>query len=118
MWHHPIIYAVVGALGTVFAVTDLNGVAAVIGSVATPIVTVGVVLITQRRGAAKVDAVAAKVDAVHQEVRTMNEGTLGSFAAEDETRRIEQIPHDARTATEQRHIDQAPEPEPPIGPPR
>lgn len=60
----------------------------------------------------------AQVESVHAEVRTLNEGTVGSFANEGETRRIEEIPHDERTATEQRHVDQAPPTETPQGPGR
>jgi len=61
------------------------------------------------------DVMQSKLDDTHAQVVTMNEGTLGSFAADDETRRIEAIPHDQRTAQEQRHVDSAPEPDAPQG---
>lgn len=55
---------------------------------------------------------------VDKKVDTLNESTLGEIASEDATRRIEKIPHDDRTEKEQRHLDAAPETEPPQGPPR
>ena len=55
---------------------------------------------------------------VRDEVKTYNETTTGGLAAADETRRIEAIPHDERTAKEQRHIEESPGPEPPQGPAR
>lgn len=60
----------------------------------------------------------SKLDAIHDEVKTLNDKPIGQLAAEDETRRIEGIPHDARTVTEQRHVDESPPPEPPQGPSR
>lgn len=63
-------------------------------------------------------ALSRKVDAVHKEVKTYNEGTVGMNSAAAETRRIEEIPHDERTATEQHHVDVAPPLEPPQGPAR
>lgn len=77
--------------------------AAVITAVSTPLVAVFLAL---------------RLAGVHKELQTLNEGTVGSFAADAETRRAEAIPHDDRTPTEQRHIDQAPMPEPPQGPSR
>lgn len=44
----------------------------------------------------------------HRQVVTLNESTIGELAAAGETRRAEDIPHDERTAMEQRHIDSAP----------
>lgn len=58
------------------------------------------------------------VRVVDGKVDTLNESTLGQLAAERETRRVEDIPHDDRTAQEQRHVDTAPEKEPPQGPGR
>lgn len=55
---------------------------------------------------------------IRHELITLNEGTVGSFAADAETRRVEEIPHDERTPTEQRHVDSAPDPEEPQGPSR
>jgi len=52
------------------------------------------------------------VGRVEQQVTTLNESTIGQLAAAAETRRAEDIPHDRRTAQEQRHIDSSPE----IGP--
>lgn len=54
----------------------------------------------------------------HKELKTLNEGTVGTFTADAETRRVEAISHDERTAKEQRHLDEAPPPDPPQGPPR
>ena len=45
---------------------------------------------------------------VKNEVRTLNESTMGQLAAAGETRRIEDIPLDERTAKEQRHMQSAP----------
>lgn len=86
------------------ATVDLTGVALVITAIATPIV----VIITAywNRAATR---------QVRDEVRTYNEKTMGELAAEGETRRATAITHDDRTAQEQRHIDQAPEPDPPQG---
>lgn len=56
------------------------------------------------------------IDDTHTQVVTMNESTAGQLLADGETRRIEGIPHDERTAKEQRHVDDAPEPDPPQGP--
>lgn len=50
---------------------------------------------------------------VKQDVRTLNESSVGQLAAADETRRIERIPKGDRTAKEQRHIDTAPQNNPP-----
>lgn len=54
----------------------------------------------------------------HGEVKTFNETPLGKLAANQETRRVEGIDHDERTAIEQRHIDEAPPTDPPQGPGR
>jgi hypothetical protein len=70
------------------------------------------------RSKGRQDAMKDRLDDVHDQIVTMNGGTVGSFASDEETRRVEAIPHDERTATEQRHIDQAPTREPPIGPGR
>lgn len=64
------------------------------------------------------EAMAATVDDVHAQVVTLNAGTVGSFASDDETRRVAAIPHDDRTAAEQHHLESAPDPGPPIGPAR
>lgn len=54
----------------------------------------------------------------YRETRTGNETRSGQLMANAETRRIEQIPHDDRSPTEQRHVDEAPDPEAPQGPGR
>lgn len=59
-----------------------------------------------------------KIGAVHDEVRTLNESTLGELGANIETRRVEDIPHDKRTKQEQRHLDDSPPDAPPQGPSR
>lgn len=56
------------------------------------------------------------IDDTHRQVQTLNESTIGQLAANTETRRVEAIDHDDRTALEQRHVDDAPPPEPPQGP--
>ena len=43
-----------------------------------------------------------------KEVVTGNEQTLGQLGMRQETRRSEAIPHDDRTAQEQRHVDNDP----------
>lgn len=53
---------------------------------------------------------------VRDEVRTYNESTIGQLLAADETRRATAIPHDDRTAREQRHITDSPEIGPAQGP--
>lgn len=56
-----------------------------------------------------------KIEQVRDEVRTFNETAIGPLASADETRRIEEIPRPERTAKEQRHVDDAPAPDPPQG---
>lgn len=56
------------------------------------------------------------IDDVHKQVATLNESTVGQLAAAVETRRVEAIPHDERTAKEERHVESAPPLGPPIGP--
>lgn len=87
-----------------------QGTAIVVGAVIAAAPALVVIVLEVRTGRVARDT--------HRQVLTMNEGTIGSFAAENETRRIEEIAHDERTATEQRHVDQAPEVEPPQGPQR
>lgn len=58
------------------------------------------------------------LEEIKSQVVTLNEGTVGSFAADDETRRITGIPRAQRTPTEQRHMDAAPSKEAPQGQPR
>lgn len=58
------------------------------------------------------------LEEIKGQVTTMNEGTVGSFAADDETRRVRDIDRAKRTPTEQRHLDAAPAKEAPQGPPR
>jgi hypothetical protein len=41
---------------------------------------------------------------VHKEVKTMNELTLGQLGERQETRRIEDIPMEDRSAQETRHV--------------
>lgn len=55
------------------------------------------------------------LDEIKAEVVTRNESTIGSLAADNETRRIEAIPPSERTAKEQRHIDAAPAKDPAQG---
>ena len=43
-------------------------------------------------------------DRTQQDVRTLNEQTIGELSAADETRRIEEKPPDDRTAMEKRHL--------------
>jgi hypothetical protein len=57
-----------------------------------------------------------KVDQVRQEVVTLNESTIGELLAKMETKTVESIPHDERTAKEQRHLDSSPEEGPAQGP--
>lgn len=56
------------------------------------------------------------IDDVKEQVVTLNESTIGQLAANTETRRVEAITHDDRTAQEQRHVDTAPPDDPPQGP--
>jgi len=65
-------------------------------------------------------ACVAAWNALHarREGRTYNETTMGGLAAANETRRVEAIAHDERTAQEQRHLDDAPQPDDPQGPVR
>lgn len=97
--------AVTGVVGATKG-TDLNGIALIIVALGSFITAVGGVV------------VAIMVNRVHREVRTGNELRMGELEAARETRRVEEIPHDERTAQEQRHIDTAPEPGPPQGPSR
>lgn len=59
-----------------------------------------------------------KVADVKKEVVTGNAIKAGKVIGDGETRRVEDIPHDERTAAEQHHLDSAPEPDPPQGPGR
>jgi hypothetical protein len=74
------------------------------------------VLITALAGAVVSIVTLLRVNRVHDEVKTLNESTIGQLAAAVETRRTGAIPHDDRTAQEQRHLDEAPPPDPPQGP--
>jgi hypothetical protein len=56
------------------------------------------------------------INGIKHEVKTMNESTIGQLAAREETRRAEDIPHDQRTAREQRHISSSPAADPAQGP--
>ena len=60
-----------------------------------------------------------RVGAVKNEVKTMNELTLGQLGEATETRRIDEIPADERTARESRHVamtkDDVPRPPPDSG---
>jgi hypothetical protein len=94
--------------------TDYVGIAALITAVSTSFVLVGGAIVLWR-GQLRLQRTA---DDTHAQVVTLNESTLGELAASAETRRVEQMPHDDRTAQEQRHVDAAPEPEPPQGPSR
>lgn len=98
-----------GAATAIVAATegaDLSGIALIIVALGTLITAIGGVV------------VAIMVQKVHKEVRTGNELKAGELDAAAETRRVEAIPHDKRTAQEQRHVDTAPEPGPPQGPAR
>lgn len=95
-----------GLTTLVAATTDYSGIALVIVAIGSLVTAVGGVV------------VAVMVNRVHQEVKTFNEKSLGQLGAEGETRRAEAIPHDQRTAPEQRHIDESPLPDPPQGPSR
>jgi len=88
-----------------FAATnfDAAGLALLVASIATLITALAGAIVTVR---------------VRNEVRTYNETTTGGLAAQAETRRVEAMPHDERTAKEQRHLDEAPPDEPPQGPSR
>lgn len=50
------------------------------------------------------------------DVDTSNVSDIGELAAADETRRVADIDYEDRTAKEQRHLDDAPAPDPPQGP--
>lgn len=88
------------------SLTDFAGIALVITALGTFLIAVGTTINMIRIGR------------VHDEVKTLNESTIGQLAAAGETARVEDIPHDKRTAQEQRHLDTAPIPEPPQGPSR
>jgi len=60
-------------------------------------------------GALRVGGVKKEVTGVKQELKTSNELTLGQLGANTETRRIEEIPFQDRTAQEDRHIVQSAE---------
>ena len=60
-------------------------------------------------GAWRVNNVKNEVAGVKQELKTSNELTLGQLGANTETRRIEEIPFQDRTAQEDRHIVQSAE---------
>lgn len=89
----------------------IAAIASVIAAIGAPVAMVCIALVQLR-------PIKQVVQDIHENVQTMNAGTVGSFAAEDETRRIEAIPHNKRTPTEQHHLDVAPEKEPPQGPSR
>lgn len=109
-----------GASGDTFA-----GLGTLITAVALLITTVTGTLATlrgQRKGrhqsAMQHAEALEKVEEVKAEVVTGNEVKLGTLGADNETRRIEDKPHDERTATEQHHLDTAPPQERPQGPGR
>ena len=91
---------------------DYGGIGILVTSIGTTFVLVGGAIILWR-GQLKMQRV---VDDTHRQVVTLNESTIGELAANQETRRVEDMPHDVRTAQEQRHVDSAPEPGPPQGP--
>jgi hypothetical protein len=64
------------------------------------------------------EGIKSTVDDTHAQVVTLNESTIGQLAADTETRRVEHIDHDDRTAQEQHHVDTAPAKEPRQGPSR
>lgn len=97
-----------------FGATDYAGLGILIASIGSTFVLIGGAIVLWR-GQLKMQRV---VDDTHHQVVTLNEKPLGQLAAEGETRRIEDIPHDDRTAVEQRHIDDSPAPDPPQGPSR
>lgn len=51
-----------------------------------------------------------KIEKVYREVKSGNELMTGQLASAAETRRIADIPHEERTAQEQRHLEQLPLP--------
>lgn len=93
---------------------DFPGIALVIGALGlfvTTIVTAVVNLRATRAGT-------AATKAVHAEVVTLNDKTAGQLLADTETRRVEGISHDDRTALEQKHLDESAPVDPPQGPAR
>ena len=66
--------------------------------------------------AAELARVKQMFEVVDDQLTTLNQGTVGSFAADDETRRIEALPFASRTKVEQHHIDEAEPKGPPQGP--
>lgn len=90
-------------MGRMIAVTDYAGIAVLVTALGTFVVACATAFVTVR---------------VHREVKTFNETPLGRLAANTETRRVEAIDHDERTAMEQRHVDEAPPADPPQGPGR
>lgn len=73
---------------------DYEGLALLIGALSAAITGIITVIRTGR---------------IHQEVKTMNELTIGQLGEANETRRIEQIPPGDRTAREDRHMHTVPE---------
>jgi len=51
----------------------------------------------------------AKTTQIHEEVRTMNELSIGQLGEAAETRRISEIPKEDQTSREKRHVDAAEE---------
>lgn len=81
-----------------------------ISSAVTAVVAV-LVFVTALRAKRGVDAVAEKASEIHREVKTQNGLTIAALQDRAEGRRIEaDIPHDARTSSEQHYVEQLNDP--------
>lgn len=93
---------------------DWQGLALFTAALATLITAIAgatvTVLVAVRTTNRKIDAVEAKVDGVQNEVKTMNESTIGQLAASIETVRIEtkEAAGKSLTTKEQRHLEADP----------
>ncbi len=72
-------------------------------------------LVMQKRSKERQERMRMLIDGVRKDVATSNDLSLGALAANTETRRIEGIPIEERTPTEQHHVDDAPPLQPPVG---
>lgn len=118
--HH--VPAVVGAAGGMViaaggAVDSLNGTLIAVGLLVTA-VTGAYTAWAAHHTKAVLPAIAKTNTEIVKALDTLNEKSVGVLAAEDETRRIEAMPHDDRNPTEQRHLDQSAPPEAAQGPAR
>lgn len=114
MLHHPLVAAFWLVAGVLVAaggaIDSFNGTLIAIGLLTTAFTGAYTAYATHHTK--KITAVIAKG------IDTLNDKQPGQLLAETETRRIEEIPHDERTASEQHHLDTAPLPDPPQGPSR